>query len=935
MLAFACVLGGLAPIRGENPLTQATEIEAVEAHLAGPALVEQLASAEFTQRRQAFLQLWQAGKASLPLISTAKDSTQRPIAEAAKVLEILIDLEIAPERLAESARLLDGISDPKPQSILELCTLKYWNVAERMLAVNPELVRRFQDAFGRYMLSRVVDAALEQEQPALAWPIIRLVVSPSQAAWMSYKTGLELQQPTPYITAQRLFYEGKIEEALQAKAPYVAQLPMLTRTGRWERMADDWIVALLAGRQDTPSQLAAQAVLHEVAGDGAASTVLWSKALQLPQNPPQEPAPPQPTPTQQDIDDPRPPATDNASQDMEGLVKLIESIDQGVFGAQANKNQLLAAMFFSGRVAPIAAYLRKHNPEAAFGFFLAGNQQAEALQAIGLQADLSNFDEWFAARKALITEQLNQRTLDDRDFDQCARLCAVLADLGFQPQAQLLLDELVELAQLSRGKQTELWSGSLLPWLGRSETRQLALRAAQREFPQLSAECQAAVLKGLFPEFEDAAAALWATSPSTEDASKWNDLQRLYVFDQAHFGANYLAVVESWLQRAVKQLNSEQLSSEQLSSEHLLAIAKIANGFGNSDLAIEVLLMDLSPGYGQSASANIHWTEAARIFIERGKPESALPLLSAVRRTGINPQHAYAEEVQALVLSGQFDRARTREQARWLRPLATSVRSQGYGYFQAAREFVELHQFERAAEVAEVAYQLAELGSIDLYWSASVYGDILEELDQPIRRADVLRSAWVEALQPFSSSMHTMLGDGYFSALRYSAQKEKLARAIANVHQQQWQTFEETVQVARLLQPQDIEIVCQCYPLLQQHGQSELAEQLFAQYEQEMRSQIERWPNDATALNNLAWMYSQCDQKLEEARRLSQQAVSLAPSSAVFLDTLAEVHFRAGDLTSAQNTMRECIRLDPRERHYRENLIRFRKSAASASPSQN
>jgi tetratricopeptide (TPR) repeat protein len=234
---------------------------------------------------------------------------------------------------------------------------------------------------------------------------------------------------------------------------------------------------------------------------------------------------------------------------------------------------------------------------------------------------------------------------------------------------------------------------------------------------------------------------------------------------------------------------------------------------------------------------------------------------------------------------------------------------------------------------------LAELGSIDLYWSASVYGDILEELDQPLRRADVLRSAWVEAQQPFASSMQTMLGDGYvtgyFSSLRYSAQKEKLARAIANIHQQQWQTFEETVQVARRLQPQDIEIVCQCYPLLQQHGQSELAEQLFAQYEQEMLRQIERWPNDATALNNLAWMYSQCDKKLEEANQLSQQAVGLAPSSAVFLDTLAEVQFRAGDITSAQNTMRECIRLDPRERHYRENLIRFRKTAASASPSQN
>jgi tetratricopeptide (TPR) repeat protein len=76
-------------------------------------------------------------------------------------------------------------------------------------------------------------------------------------------------------------------------------------------------------------------------------------------------------------------------------------------------------------------------------------------------------------------------------------------------------------------------------------------------------------------------------------------------------------------------------------------------------------------------------------------------------------------------------------------------------------------------------------------------------------------------------------------------------------------------------------------------------------------------------LNNLAWMYTQCERELDRALELSQRAVQLAPSSAVYLDTLAEVHFRRGNSQKAVELMRECVYLDPREPHYRENLDRF------------
>lgn len=892
------------------------------------AWVAQLGSDHYADRRQAFLQLWASGQGAVPALQAAKASSGRLVAEAANVLLILIELEIGPQRSAESTRLLEAIGDPKPTTIVELCRLRYWAVAERMLEANPGLAAQFQDSYGRSLLGKVVDAAVEQSQLEAAWSILRRVASPAQAAWISYKTGLPAERDDAYSTAQRLFYAGEHEEALKIELPQVARLPMLTRWGRWPQMRDAAVVDLLAGRQASPSQQAVLAVLSEVSGDYSAAQQLWDELL---------PPTASPATAESATENAAPPAAPLHSspaaaagqasrgprldeQQVQAAVELLEKIEAGGFGGQANRNQLLAALLYSGRVAAVEQYLQRHDPDTAFSFYLAGNNVAAALEVIGLQPDLSNFEAWFAQRKQLISGQLGQRGLEHNDFEQCARLCGQLADLGYRTLAEQMLQGLVELARLSRGQQTELWSRSLLPWLSRSETRHLALQAAQREFPRMSSECQAAVLRGLFPEFKDVAYALWQTAPHDDAARKWDDLQRLYVWDRAAFGNEPQRSVEQWLRRALGQLKNEQ----QLAPEPLRVLADVAQGFGISELALEVLLTDLSQNPGAAAVPNLHWTQAADLLVQLGRPEEALPLLENLRDSGVTPQRAYLTEIQALMLSGKFTQATVLDRARWMRPMGTVTRYPGDNYYMEARELANVQQYPQAAELAEAAFLLADVGSIDLYWAAGIYGEILEELDDHLRQADVLRAAWIEALQPFASSVQTLLAANFHSSLRYSAQKEKLAWARACVQRQDWSGYEQALKAARSLQPQDIEVVCQCYPLLREQGQLPRAESLFRDYEAEMERQIEHWPQDATALNNLAWMYAQCDQKLDRARQLAEQAVALAPGSAIFLDTLAEVEFRSGNRNDALRLMSDCIRLDPRQQHYRENLVRFR-----------
>lgn len=908
-------------LRAERPQVEAAVDTPDTTVAATPAtdvsrLLKQLGDAEFSQRRQAFLQLWRVGQPALPAIASARNSPDRSVAEAAAVLHMLVDLRIAPQHLEESSRLFDVMSRPSPVAIVELCGMGYWSVAERMLLENTELSRKFRDAFGRFQLSRLVDKALEQKDATLAWPIVRQLTSPPQAAWIAHKTGWELGRDDPYSWAHQLFFAGDVEAALKIDLPTLVHVPMLTRTGRWQQLLDEPVVALLAGRGGSPSQQAATAVLHEVAGDYDTAAELWNQLLQAEPADATAPNDPAQNETLENIEPTNDAAAKDAAQ-VRRAVELLGEADQAGQMGLASKYQLMAALLFSGRVAAIEQMLLEQDRSEAFNFFLTGNQHARAFEALGLAADLSNFDSWLLERRQQIVQELSQRNPDNSHFDECTRLCSILLGLGYRQQAQQLLDELVERARREPRRQAELWGRSLLQSLGRSEARQMALVAAKSQFPQMSLECQSVVLKGLFPEFGETAYALWSTAPGDTDEAKWQNLENLYVFDRVWFGSDYRTQLSGWLERAM-----DGLAKGGLTPEHLNALAEVALGFGESDMAVEMLKNDLRPGLGQSTSPNLQWATAARIMSQRGKSEASLSMFRDVRQSGSNPQYAYVDEVHALLLSGHFGLGRELDQSRWLRPLATT-RFQGYNYFQAAHELSGSHQMEQAAEYAEAAFLLADLGSMDVYWAASEYAEILEKLNDPVRRADVLRAAWVESLQPFASSMQYMFSNGFSSSLRFSLQKEKLARAIACIAQDDMPGFHHQVAVARQLQSQDIEVVCQCYPLLQKAGKTAIAEELFTTYEADMRKQLEQWPNDATALNNLAWMYSQCDVKLDEALELSHRALELAPNSAVFMDTLAEIQFRSGAVDEALDTMRQCVRLDPRELHYRENLVRF------------
>ncbi len=209
------------------------------------------------------------------------------------------------------------------------------------------------------------------------------------------------------------------------------------------------------------------------------------------------------------------------------------------------------------------------------------------------------------------------------------------------------------------------------------------------------------------------------------------------------------------------------------------------------------------------------------------------------------------------------------------------------------------------------------------FWQMRQYATVLEELEQHQRSADVLRTILVDMLRPTSTIVRYFSATNDLDLIRFTAARQRISQAIALIQREDFTAARRELDIAFRLHSQDVEAVVSCYPLLAKAGKTDFANELLSQFEASLKSQLEKWPNDAMTLNNLAWMYAKSDVKLDQALQLSNKAVELVPSSAVYRDTLAEVQFHSGDIEGAINTMRECVRIDPRELGYRKNLIRF------------
>jgi tetratricopeptide (TPR) repeat protein len=132
----------------------------------------------------------------------------------------------------------------------------------------------------------------------------------------------------------------------------------------------------------------------------------------------------------------------------------------------------------------------------------------------------------------------------------------------------------------------------------------------------------------------------------------------------------------------------------------------------------------------------------------------------------------------------------------------------------------------------------------------------------------------------------------------------------------------ELDRLSQILQ-KDPNLATDIVPALNDIGKTEDAKKCFDAAYKNLKDIITADPTDPEAKNNLAWLCARCDQRLDEAVKLSQEAVTAAPANSAYLDTAAEAHFRAGDPAKAVQLETKALQLKPNDSFMTEQLKRF------------
>lgn len=82
---------------------------------------------------------------------------------------------------------------------------------------------------------------------------------------------------------------------------------------------------------------------------------------------------------------------------------------------------------------------------------------------------------------------------------------------------------------------------------------------------------------------------------------------------------------------------------------------------------------------------------------------------------------------------------------------------------------------------------------------------------------------------------------------------------------------------------------------------------LYAEEVAEYRAVLRDSPNNATALNNLAYTFAERGENLDEALAMARRAVEALPGNSNMVDTLGWVYFRKGMFADAEATMVDAL----------------------------
>ncbi len=330
-----------------------------------------------------------------------------------------------------------------------------------------------------------------------------------------------------------------------------------------------------------------------------------------------------------------------------------------------------------------------------------------------------------------------------------------------------------------------------------------------------------------------------------------------------------------------------------------LAHARLALVAGDAALALDEAgqALALKPGWNQAVIQHA----LAQLRLGRGD-EASRELAAAVEA---NPRDPVLRKAYARVLLEQKDLPASRSQFEALLELEPENADALYSLGLFALEQKELRTGERyfrkllelGQHVQEARYYLGRIeesrGKADqaMAWYRQVErGEYL--LDARLREAQLLagsgRLAEARAmLQRLRQNHPRFAGRLYLLEGRLLTEAGRLDEAMA------------LYTGALEANPDNVEV---------RYARSLLAERLddLALAEQDLRTILEKEPDNARALNALGYTLADRTDRLDEALALIEKAYALAPDEPAIVDSLGWVHYRLGHLEEAEKWLRKA-----------------------------
>jgi len=301
--------------------------------------------------------------------------------------------------------------------------------------------------------------------------------------------------------------------------------------------------------------------------------------------------------------------------------------------------------------------------------------------------------------------------------------------------------------------------------------------------------------------------------------------------------------------------------------------------------------------------------ELSLLQLASGRPEEALRTAQEAARSAPANLDVRLMFVRSLLAAGQSDKARDEIQL-----LLTSYRGVAAVHVQngvllAARNEWSAARaaFERALEIQPASLEaLAGLVEVDL--RLKNFMSAIRRVEQRLAQGEVTPAVLLLAARTYRSGGDM---DGAEKALRRAIELDSAALTAYSILAD---LYLSQGKLAPALQEFDALATRQSTPasaltmaglILQAQGKDELARQRF-----ERAVAIDA--NAAVAANNLAWMYAEKRERLDDALRLARVAADALPDAPEVLDTLGWVHYQSDLPALAVPPLTRCIEKDPR-----------------------